>query len=340
MLLIIFGAGASYDHHPNQSSDSVMPMANGLIYDNLHNAGDAKNTWQGAVPIINILQEIENQNKQGFNIEEALFAILEENDENINAQLLSFLFYVHRVISSVESNIRRYENANTNYTRLLTKLQKTKVDRDMGIRIVSFNYDTLIEAACGQVYPTWVFNTYEDYLLGPGVRLYKPHGSLNWQKLTNGIDHQTREESVIKLLAGRYSNNPTTERIVRYSDMYQSHTLGKTHLMQPVLALPFKEKTNFVFPDNHKSSLVNDMNKITHILTVGWRGSESHFHQQILDKLPSKAKIKIMNVNRGSEEIETNLKETLKDRIITLDTFNEGFSKFLEDDDILKKFLS
>src|SRR5581483_325387 len=160
MLLIIFGAGASFDHDyasMTVSNYPRIPLTNDLINSDLTYVQQAMTKWQGAVPVVNRLNDLKKKIKGNFNLEDALYAELQRNRNSVSAQLLSFKFYIHDVIRHNEIQVRAKNQANTNYTRLLNVLQELNIDQNMGIALVTFNYDTLIETACTQLYPDWEF---------------------------------------------------------------------------------------------------------------------------------------------------------------------------------------
>lgn len=345
MLLIIFGAGASYDNFIEiQASNSPkLPLTNDLINRDLQYVQQAMTKWPGAVPLLNrlnTLKNIKNKDESNFNLEEALYLELERNNNAVQNQLLSFRFYIHDVIRNCEERVRSVNQGNTNYTRLLNMLQLKGVDQKMGISLVTFNYDTLLETACTQLYPDWEFGNFEDYIKGCSmVRLYKPHGSLGW-KQSYQMTHQPTKVGVVKILANstNFDLKPTVQQIDNYYQEYDPATMSN-YASEPILALPYKQKTTFVFPDSHKQALVQDIGKITHILTIGWRGTEEHFYKDVINKVPESTNLKILNVNTGGTEIEHNLKENLGNKIEEIHTFGGKFSTFLDDDKELDKFI-
>ncbi len=345
MLLIIFGAGASFDHDKFSTTKHgypKLPLANDLINKNLYFVKEAMTKWTGAVPLLNRLNELKDLQKGLFDLEDALFSEFQRNNDAVKGQLLSFQFYVHDIIRSCEQEVRSYNQGNTNYTRLLDILQQKSIDQNKGICLVTFNYDTLLDTACSQIYPDWEFTDFDDYITGcTVVRLYKPHGSLSW-KQSHDTRHQPSRVSTVKILQHptQFGLTARVQQIQGYELPHSQFITGSNYVSSPILAIPYKQKTGFVFPENHRNALIHDMEKISHILTVGWRGAEKHFQQEILGKIPESNQVKILNVNMGSKHIENNLKEFLDKKILKIDTYSLGFTKFLEDRSVLEKFLT
>lgn len=341
MLLIIFGAGASYDNNIEvMTGDEYprLPLTNNLINPNLPSAQVASDTWQGAVPLLNRLNKLYNAKKDSFNLEELLYLEFERNKEAVKNQLLSFKFYIYEIIKNCEIQVRNRNQGNTNYTQLLSALESMDIDQKIGIALVTFNYDTLIEKACSQIYPDWDFNNFEDYILGnPKVRLYKPHGSLNWRQNYETL-YQPGKNNKIKVLANpnKYGLKATTQQVVPYNQGF-SVLADPNSVDDPMLALPYRVKTTLIFMDNHKQTLFRDIKEVTHILTIGWRGTEEHFQDEVMSLITKP--VKVLNVNTGSRDIEDNLRKILKDKIIAMQTFPSGFSKFIESENWLTDFL-
>ncbi len=345
MLLIIFGAGASYDCDEDTISISnrvKIPLANDLINKDLTYVQEAMTRWPGAVSLLNRLVALKTKIQIDFNLEEALYSELQRGNTSVQAQLLSFKFYIHDIIRNAERQVRSNNQGNTNYTALLNLLQLNEIDTKFGISLVTFNYDTLIDTACTQTYPTWEFDKFEDYISGFDlVKLYKPHGSLSW-KQPYTTAHQPGRVGVIKALENHASFGATKnqQQIVNFFDDNPLIVQGN-YISEPVLALPYREKTAFAFPDEHKQSLIRDMEKITHILTIGWRGTEKHFYNEILSKISNSNKIKILNVNPVTKDIEAAFRESiLKDKIGTTVGVQKGFSEFLKNPKELIEFIT
>lgn len=342
MLLIIFGAGASYDHSPqlSYSVGSRIPLTYDLIEDTLTHAKESMLRWPGAIPVLNRLRNLKYLKKKYFNLEEELYKESKIDNESIQAQLLSFKFYLFEVIQSSQKNVISFNQANTNYTRLLTLLQIGEFDKKMGLSLISFNYDTLLDIAYSQVYPNYSINSFEDYINNP-IRLYKPHGSLNWRNRHNyrGVGGMIKMKDRIKILSSETERKSLTDGriLTKYNDHYE---LEGQDVDEPMISLPYKEKTIFTFPEAHKKALIEDISRVTHIISIGWRGTEQHFHDEIISKIPKVNKIKLFNVSGSGNEALENLSKTLGERVISMGSFQDGFSKFLGAPFYINEFLT
>lgn len=54
----------------------------------------------------------------------------------------------------------------------------------------------------------------------------------------------------------------------------------------PALAVPVRTKIGPICPTSHLKMLDRDLEQVTHILIVGWRGQEQHFLERLRDRLP------------------------------------------------------
>ncbi len=52
----------------------------------------------------------------------------------------------------------------------------------------------------------------------------------------------------------------------------------------PAIALPLQEKTNFECPQAHIDEMRRAVRQMTHLLIVGWRGSERHFVRELAEQ--------------------------------------------------------
>ena len=102
-------------------------------------------------------------------------------------QLVAFRFYLCHVIAEVTSDWLSQTNGRTYYLRLFNYLLEWQETSHEPIRLVTFNYDTLIEDALGSLFTNWHFNDLASYIAREDWTLMKLHGSITWSRVA-GLD--------------------------------------------------------------------------------------------------------------------------------------------------------
>jgi hypothetical protein len=178
MIMVVFGAGASYDSDPSHpaprghvdhSSEFRMPLANQLFADRrLFNL--RLSSFPECFPIVPYL-------RSGERIEEKLQELLDEasNDPVRNQQLAAVRYYLQSMIRECQTEWLMQSHSITNQCTLLDQLRPLAGE---GICLVTFNYDTLIEHALQSV--GVATDSLPDYISDVRYKLIKLHGSVNW----------------------------------------------------------------------------------------------------------------------------------------------------------------
>jgi hypothetical protein len=181
----------------------------------------------------------------------------------------------------------------TNYVLALDEAAKWSASISKGdvtpLMAVTFNYDTLLEAACSSVFGI-DFLRLTDYATGDLVRVYKPHGSVHWRQKAHWAIRSTDWRPGLQALLTAIDQASSLEWLPEYqlmrSNQYQDGDDG-SFLWLPALAIPAQRKLDFAMPDSHLTALRSDLSTVTTVIAVGWRAREQHFLKLLQDCLPS-----------------------------------------------------
>lgn len=199
MLMIIFGAGASYDSCPTYPPNVPINEKNGLkaedeygrpplakdlfsnrpqfrdILDKFHHCKGvvpklrAGRVLTGEKPLEEVLQEIE--------IEVATY-------RRGSAELAAIKCYIHEAIQKTQLFWDVAMRGVSNYLTLLREVDRNNAKSEK-IALITFNYDTLIEDALAKLdYRVDSMNAYTRNAASP-FQLFKLHGSVNWGQEVN-----------------------------------------------------------------------------------------------------------------------------------------------------------
>ncbi|MGB1088233.1 MAG: SIR2 family protein, partial [Alphaproteobacteria bacterium] len=279
MLTVILGAGASYDSEP--------------ITARLANTGSVASRYQWKPPLT---YELFDQNRAWFTTPppDSVTAVLghirrgiengtlEETLEELRSEVEEFPMR-WRNIAGIQSWISTTLTLITNswteslrnetcFVDMADRLLKWRSRHHEPISVVTFNYDTLFEKAVQiTTGDKRRFDEFEGYI-GEDFRLFKPHGSIDWE------------------YHGRTPEGRTTleERPLTKSELYnlplRKVAGGRVkYLSVPALAIPVtnKSESDFISPPAHMKHMRQALQDTTALLVIGWQGAEQHFMQLV-----------------------------------------------------------
>jgi hypothetical protein len=283
MLMVIIGAGASYDSSPDKlpPSGGVVeafnrpPLADDLFADR----GVMRETRTIFPQIHQLIPELNP--RPGRSIEDSLQRLEVEAKTNPRRpqQLTAVRYYLQELFRVLTPRWIGDTGGVTNYQALLGRIAHFRGSDPEPVLIVTFNYDTLIEESliseCGMH-----FEVMADYTSGPDYKLFKLHGSENWGRYLNMAPRGVR---------ARENKSPWTyrsEMIEQAAFLSITDKFFATGTRQPfsggpplypAIAIPVREKERFECPVDHVGLMVSLIPKVTKIITIGWRGAERHF---------------------------------------------------------------
>jgi hypothetical protein len=305
MLMVIFGAGASYD------SFATSPPAEGkyieerppLAEELFANRPAFAKVLQLFPDCVSIIDDLRHRDAKQP-IERVLQRIQDENtDDPVGSrEMTAVRYYLQKIIWDCELRWENVHNGVTNYRRLLRYIRLHNKEPEP-VCLVTFNYDTMLERAMPAVDVN--IKTIEDHVLSPKYKIFKLHGSVNLGR-------------VIARTPFELANTPAAEvpkEIIRHahyiisnkllSDEYEridnpskgkSTTPGREAALFPALAIPVESKDEFVLPGRQLEELKKYIPNITKLLVIGWRGTDTSF-LDLLKNAPREMQVHIVCEN-------------------------------------------
>jgi len=332
MLMVIFGAGASYDCVSSRSvlewtperNQYRLPLARQLFDDRgIFNLWI--NNFPRCKPVIPRLRKASRDGSVESELEKLRAEGLTYPDRY--KQLAAVQFYLQSMLWDCEKNLKSDPGWSvTNYMPLLDQIHSWRGVNKQAC-LVTFNYDTMLEDALALI--DIKINSLPDYISSDGYKIIKLHGSVNWAH---------RVMNPIKDIKNLSTLDVANELIDRAAELdihkefhmtkeYPSSKLGELALF-PALAIPVETKQNYECPPEHLEALRKCLPEVTKILLIGWRATESLFLQLLSDNL--RKEVHVMTVAGGTKEAEKSnrrLQEAgIKGKFFTGAT---GFSDFV-----------
>ena len=338
MLLVIIGAGASYDSAisrpilPNVHGDLPMssrpPLANGLFQER-NVFFTAAHNHPHFQPLVHRLRPSEKRS-----IEAVLEEIANEADtySKRKAQLLSIRYYIKHAIGSCVGKWLEEVDGSTNYRVLLDLIQQFTNDNDR-ILLATFNYDNLVEKAL-QHELGYGFDRIDDYAASSRrFPLFKLHGSTDWARYVqhNRVPYPEMIKNAERLVP--------TDIILKEDEAIEDTVHGWGFI--PAIAIPMQTKQDFECPPQHLQQFAAYLPKVKKILMIGWRGLEDHFIK-ILNHHLIRVQSMLVVSKDDTNEIAERFPHRLANRaveIMKVETFDKGFSEFIDSPAVIRSFL-
>jgi len=337
MLMVVIGAGASYDSIPALRQD----MGNALrppLANQLFEPRDVFATTMQQVgrilPIVPLLQNLPN----GRTVEQVLEQLQAEADDypERRQQFAAVRYYLHVMLWICVAHWNRLAKGVTNYKALLDQIERWRKPDDQ-VCLVTFNYDTMLEEALPVVGVQ--IGDLPDYISNDKYKLLKLHGSVNWGRSVDtailGIENLGAWE-----IANWLIDNVRSLKISNTFRMVLQHPMSKLHnvALFPAIAIPVQSKLQFECPTEHLTALQEFIPKTTKLLMIGWSATESHFLKLLAERITHK--LKVMAVS-GKLDLAKQSVANLTSAGIDVDAIESsyGFTEFIvnrEGDDFLR----
>ncbi len=309
MLMVIFGAGASYDSmpsrppsiYPRSAIESRPPLAEELFLDSGFFA-EALSRFSDCHPIVPYLQNV----PQGKTLEHTLETLRSEakTDPTRKRQLAAVQYYLHFMLWECERHWNDVAGGITNYVTLLDQLRRSCGAGDT-VGLVTFNYDRMIESALLSIGVR--MESLPQYISQDAFKLFKLHGSVHWgREVETPIDNV--ESRNVWTIVRELIQRADELRISTRFHIVQDHTIGKIGNMPlfPAIAIPVETKEEFECPRDHLECLRTLLPTVTKILIVGWRGTEYNFLNLLKESLTEEVPTLVVAENKAaaSEVVE------------------------------------
>jgi hypothetical protein len=337
MILVIFGAGASYDSCPtfpvkglnrqgvrNQTPERP-PLAADLFY-NTPIFSNALDQYLECYPIVPYLRGIPD----GSSFEQVLDKLHEESktDSMRMKQLTGVRFYLQQMLYQCEAQWRGRTRGVTNYLTLVDQLRRVSTVSGPVV-IITFNYDRLLDQALSH-FGINITNI-NDYISNEGMKLFKLHGSINWGRKLNSltfqdigtrnineIAHEIIDKSPDLNLTGDYVFEDGPFPFARSNDVP----------VYPALAIPVIDKQTFECPDEHVDKLRQLLKNSKKVSIVAWRAAEKHFLDLIKSNVTGELTVEAVC---GSQEYSQATLTALAEHGIKFNgrAFDGGFTEYV-----------
>jgi len=283
MLLVVLGAGASYDAVPVYPPPSLegtpmrLPLANDLFAERYLSYIAH---FPRCFPIIPYLM---NQ-QSGVTVERVLQQLQDEGESNPERhnQLTAVRYYLHYMIGSHDLNWCRSAVGVTNHLTMLDQIRH--VLGNQPICIVTFNYDRIIETVLAQRGIT--FASIDDYIRNDLCTLFKLHGSVNWgREVISPIAGlpDTNWLALAQQIIDQAHELKVSDRFHVVQDQPIFHFDGKP--LYPAMAIPLETKTAYECPLEHVGVLRSQLAEVDQVIIVGWRAADQPFVRMLADLL-------------------------------------------------------
>lgn len=277
MLMVVFGAGASWDSANFDPTDPETmdwrpPMGRDLfadrkyfgpLVDRFELVRPLVHRFRGAMDSVTLESELETIQARS------------EGRELTRRRLLALRYYLQALIAGTCQEWSNRLHGNTNYVRLVEEIDDnwTYERRGGRVALVTFNYDLLLDGALGQIGVT-VGPDLPTYVQGQYL-LFKPHGSVNWLHYVEGLN-RSAHPYYIQVIPGLANGTLHAADSFGFEpgrldwEWYDPPGI-------PALSIPIAKKTVFEMPTEHRAALEEAIPQVTHLLVIGWRGNEQHF---------------------------------------------------------------
>jgi SIR2-like domain len=318
MLMVILGAGASYDssqaYRPlkpisgGQQNFGIPvprlgegepwrpPLAKDLFLDRHRTLSEIVTKYPKLTHILPYLREP----SEGRSVEQVLEELQTQsgNSQETRRELASVRFYLCDLLQKVTEEWSKRTDGVTNYGPLIRDILQFNRSNEE-VCLVTFNYDLLLERA---LY-TFDFKRKppEEHLDShPILKLFKLHGSVDWSRLTEGlVNSRLLPQHLIELADIRLSDKFV---LANATNPYDMQNFGDP--IFPAIAIPVQTKSEEYFecPRTHLDYLVKMLESVTKILIIGWQAQEAHFLQMLKHKLPLLQQVMVVGANAPDAE--------------------------------------
>lgn len=292
-----------------------------------------------------------------------------------NAAVLSrhvnIQFYMQELfteLSKAMATTEHYENRL--YQEFARKLNNhlhgnnTLDKKEKVINLINFNYDTLLEDALNDFFPSHKIDAIDRYCDVPArkVDVFKPHGSCNWgwPFRNENIKAMPAKEVIDQLLAKNitpydiyfdllgYGQEAIAENSFGLEKDNNPDDIGKFALNRdlmevipqnaeeayvPALLIPYRDKDELVMPYRHQAVMNTALRNTEELVLIGWKGNERIFNHKLKTYADAVNKITIVCPKRDKAEVIANLERDLKVPLpsekIALNTAIETFEEYV-----------
>ncbi len=288
MLMVIFGAGASYDSDVKRPvsgarNTSRPPLTEHLIGEHYRQLA---NEYPASISVIDYVQQnLAEDTPSSLEAILAQYAARADNSSACRQALVAFRFYLCHLITNITDEWLRETHGLTIYLSLLNQLLEWQESSGERVQLITFNYDTLLEDAAARVIPDWRINALSDYISRSDWGLLKLHGSVSWSRVANPADDARSESNSVRALAA--AELAHSGRLpLRAQNATRVTSTDNGEVLLPAIAVPLANKTTFECEDIQVQAFKSTIPEIRRLLVCGWRAAEAHAIQILQDIYP------------------------------------------------------
>lgn len=279
MLLVILGAGASFDSaeeagiEPGRRSEIHEwrpPLAKDLFVPRNHLGSVLQRYGDYCAGLIGELRAAPADQPLEQLLDEVSARANDRQDSRAATELMAIRYYIRDFIEACSDSWLTMTRHITNYHYLVNRLDRWAREADEQVLYVTFNYDTLLEHACRQA--QLFITDFNSYIAHPRIKVFKPHGSVDWAHHVNFdiVPDVNERDYVIQ--------NASTLNIPLVFEKRTDWRAGiRGQEWVPALAVPVYRKSEFECPPEHIEALRSLLPKVDRLLVIGWRATEQNF---------------------------------------------------------------
>lgn len=293
MLMVVFGAGASFGSRPGEGvitredmvGESVRrpPLTKDLFSAEL--SGYA-NKYPASRPAIVLLRDEMAANPAGL-IEEAIGRFSEDasKDPERARHMLALRFYLWELIATETQTWWDGLNGFTHYANLLARLGRWRARTGESAVLVTFNYDELLDRSLEAQAGDLRLDSFHSYIDRADWRLYKLHGSVGWSRRLTRVDDVPINAGPAHLIPRANDLRLDNGELVPQPWQRAKDQLTGEGVFVPGIALPTDRKHTFECPPEHQQRFVSEVTHVDRMLTIGWRATEPHVREILSEHL-------------------------------------------------------
>lgn len=286
MLMVVFGAGASFDSALGvASSVAHRPPLAQQLFDGRPIFNRVIAAYPACRPLVSHLRDLAEREIPPV-IEDVLADILVQGEHNVETkrQLLALRFYLRAAIADQTSEWLDEIAGFTNYGRLLRRIGDWRAQAGEEVILVTFNYDEMLDTALvEQLAIRDPFRDVASYVERDDWKLCKLHGSTDWVRRIRIGDLASDADNAAYAIGAAGKLDLTTGEIVREAlpeTIEQIHDF-EVEVSVPAIAVPTTGKTTFETHQTHLDAFDAAVPKVDRLLIIGWRGIEQHVLERL-----------------------------------------------------------
>lgn len=345
MLMVVFGAGASFDscpthpapvtrNHADDFRQCRLPLGNDLFEerDLFH---PILQRFPRALDVASYLRHLSN------NTVEQVMERLRDQAKTYPRrfeQLAAVRYYLQVAIGECDSLWdRNAAHGVTNYKTLFDMIELRRKP-DETVCLVTFNYDTMLDAALPTVGVQ--LRSIDEYISSK-YKVIKVHGSVSWaREVESPVEHpeQVNDDQLVRILIEKAADLKLTDRY-HLANQRPTVRIDPLRVAIPAIAIPVQTKGEFECPADHIATLRECLKDVTKLLVVGWQANDMHFLKLLHDGQQAMNAWVVAGGPENARGVIANLKRGLN-RPGKLEAGAGGFTQFMfaEAETFLDKF--